>query len=259
MHGNEPCGADAIRRITSSFENAEIDPLRGTVFLIHANPEATSAGRRHTTEGEDLNRLWDFQFAETLRPEAWGYEHHRVFELKEVLSALDAFLDLHSASVSTPPFGISNGEAPIDEISKRIGISYLVQSWYGLADKVIIGFLKLAGVPALSVECGSHDDPSIADTAYRIALDFLRATGATDRGKMTGDDVRTVQVVERITKPSEEFRFGAPWTGFQELEPGTLIGRDRVTEIRASRTCYAVLPNQDVQVGDDVIYLAIDT
>ncbi len=259
MHGNEPCGADAIRRIASAFESGELKPEKGTVFLVHANPEATSQGLRHTPEGEDLNRLWDFDFTETLRQEAWGYEHHRALELKEILGELDVFLDLHSAGTATPPFGVSNGEARIDEIAKQVGISYLVQSWYGLADKVIIGFLKLASVPAFSVECGAHGDPDISQTAHRIAMNFLRVTGVIDDGGTAkGGEVHTVHVVERITKPSEDFGFGAPWTGFQRLEPGTLVGRDRVTEIRVSQPCYAVLPNLDVAVGDDVIYLAVD-
>ena len=155
---------------------------------------------------------------------------------------------------------MSNGEGMIDELAKHIGISYLVQSWYGLADKVIIGFLKLAGVPALSVECGAHNDPGLPHKAYQIAVSFLRVTGAIDDGQETnGNEVKTVHVVERITKPSEDFGFGSPWTGFQQLEPGTLVGRDRVTEIRVSRRCYAVLPNEDVEVGDDVIYLAVDS
>ena len=210
-------------------------------------------------EGDDLNRLWDFAFVDTLRQEAWGYEHHRVLELKELLGDLDIFLDLHSATTATPSFGVSNGEAPIDEVAQQIGISYLVQSWYGLADKVIIGFMKLAGIPALSVECGAHSDPELANRAYNIALSFLRATGAIEGGQdPEGHEVQTVHVVETITKPSEDFGFGAPWTGFQELEPGTLLGRDRVTEIRVSRRCYAVLPNDEVAVGDDVIYLAVD-
>ena len=259
MHGNEPCGARAIEQIANAFQRGELEPNRGTIFLIHANPEATSIGRRHTPGGEDLNRLWDFGFTETLREDAWGYEHHRVLELKEVLAELDILLDLHSAGISTPPFGVSNGEARIDEIAKRVGISYLVQSWYGLADTVILGFLMLAGIPAMSVECGAHDDPEIIDTAKRIAMSFLRETGAIDDGRPTnGTEVRTVHVLERITKPSDEFKFGAPWKGFQQLEPGTLLGRDRVTEIRVGQPCYAVLPNEDVDVGDDVIYLAVD-
>ena len=259
MHGNEPCGAEAIRRMARTFENGDLAPAKGTIFLIHANPEATLQGRRHTAEGDDLNRVWDFEFIETLRKEAWGYEHHRALELKDVLGELDVFLDLHSARTATPAFGVSNGEAPIDEIAKQIGIAYLVQSWYGLADKVIIGFLKLAGIPALSVECGAHGDLQISETAQRIAMNFLRVTGAIDDGHPTnGSDVRTVHVIETLTKPSEEFHFGAPWTGFQRLEPGALVGRDRVTEIRASRACYAVLPNADVEVGEDVIYLAVD-
>jgi len=260
MHGNEPCGADAIRRIASAFENEALVPARGTVFLVHANLEATFEGRRHTAEGDDLNRLWNFVFAETLRQETWGYEHHRALELRPILAELDLFLDIHSAGTATPAFGISNGEAPIDEIAKQLGISYLVQSWYGLADRVIIGFLKLAGVPALSVECGSHDDPEVAERAFGIAMNFLRATAAIDDGnEPRRNEVQTAHVVETITRPSEEFRFGAPWVGFQRLEPGTVIGRDRLTEIRATRPCYAVLPNENVEVGQDVIYLAVDT
>jgi len=259
MHGDEPCGALAIQRIAGDFESCALRPTKGTVFLIHANQKATSLGRRHTPEGDDLNRLWDFAFTDTLRTEAWGYEHHRVLELKEVLDDLDVFLDLHSAKARTPAFGVSNGEGDIDEIARHVGLSFLVQSWYGLADKVIIGFLKLAGTPALSVECGSHSDPGIAKKAYDIATSFLRTTGAIDDGSATNDEeVQTVHVVETITKPSDEFVFGAPWTGFQQLEPGGLLGRDRVTEIRVSRPCYAVLPNEDVEVGDDVIYLAVD-
>jgi len=259
MHGNEPCGRNAVERIARELREGALQPDNGTLFLIHANPEATSQGRRHTPEGADLNRLWDFSFTESLRKEAWGFEHHRVLELKEVVGALDVFLDLHSAATSTPPFAVSNGAPRVDEIAKRMGVSFLVQSWYGLADKVIIGFLRLADVPALSVECGAHNDPEISDKAYRIALSFLRVTGALSDGtEPPGNDVRTVHVIETITKPSAEFHFGSPWTGFQELEPGALVGRDRVTEIRATRRCYAVLPNENVEVGDDVIYLAVD-
>jgi len=260
MHGNEPCGGDAVDRIARELRGSVLQPGIGTLFLIQGNPEAISEGRRHTTQGDDLNRLWDFSFTESLRQEAWGYEHHRVLDLKEVLGDLDVFLDLHSAANSTPPFAVSNGVPGVDDIAKRIGVSFLVQSWYGLADKVIIGFLRLTDVPALSVECGAHDDPAISDKAYRIALSFLQVTGAlNDRTQPQGNEVRTVHVVETITKPSAEFHFGSPWTGFQELEPGALVGRDRVTEIRATRRCYAVLPNEDVEVGDDVIYLAVDT
>ncbi len=259
MHGNEPCGGKAVERIAQELRDGILQPGTGTIFLIRANPEAISQGRRHTLKGDDLNRLWDFSFTESLRQEAWGYEHHRVLELREVLGDLDVFLDLHSAATSTPPFAVSNGVAKSDDIAKRIGVSFLVQSWYGLADKVIIGFLRLANVPALSVECGAHDDPEISDKAYRIASRFLQVTGAlSDRTEHQENDVRTVHVVETITKPSAEFRFGAPWTGFQELEPGALVGRDRVTEIRSTRRCYAVLPNEKVEVGDDVIYLAVD-
>ena len=260
MHGDEPCGGNAIRRIIDALEGGALEPGGGTVFLVHANPEATARRVRHTDGGADLNRLWDFSFMETLRRDAWGYEHQRVVELKEALGDLDVFLDLHSAATPTPAFAVTNAIARADEIAQRIGVSFVVQSWYGLADKVIIGYLELAGVPALSVECGAHHDPAISDNAYRIAVNFLRETRAIggELEPLRNPPPRTVHVIERITKPSDEFQFGSPWKGFEELEPGTLVGRDRVTEIRATERCYSVLPNDRVAVGDDVIYLAVD-
>ena len=97
MHGNEPCGALAVQRIAGDFESRALVPDNGTLFLIHANLEATSLGMRHTPGGVDLNRLWDFEFTRVLRKETWAYEHHRALELKELLGELDIFLDLHSA------------------------------------------------------------------------------------------------------------------------------------------------------------------
>lgn len=259
MHGNEPCGAEAIERLTNELRIGAHEVGGGTLFFIHANPEATSQRRRHTEQGDDLNRLWDFSFVESLRTDAWGYEHHRALALTDYIRDLDVFLDLHSAASATPPFGVSNGVSDINDLATRMGLSFLVKSWHGLADKVVIGFLASQGVPALSVECGAHEHPEVSQNAYEIALHFLRATGGLNAvADPPTNEVRTVRVVETITRPSPEFRFSSPWAGFDELEPGALVGRDRVTEIRTTARCYAVLPNQDVEVGDDVIYLAVD-
>lgn len=259
MHGNEPCGANAVQAIRKDLEEGRLHPARGTLFLIHANPEARSQGLRHTSTGEDLNRLWDFAFVESRRKEAWGYEHRRAVELKEVLAELDILLDLHSAFSQTPAFAISNGVKNADAVAKQLGVSYLVQSWYGLADKVIIGYLKNQDLPAISVECGAHGDPEINDKALEISLRYLRETGVLNGSlSFESQDVKSVRVVESFTKPSEEFRFGEPFTGFQRLPPGTLLGSDRVTEIRVNQACYTVLPNDQVAIGEDIIYLAVD-
>ncbi len=260
MHGDEPCGGDAVERIAREVREGKLDLGEGTLVVVRANPDAYAQQRRFTRGGQDLNRLWDFAFVETLREEAWGYEHHRALALKPLLAELDVFLDLHSATTATPPFAVTNGIERAESLADRIGAAFVVEAWHGLADKVIIGFLKLEGVPALSVECGAHDDPELSEKAYHIALGFLRATRAIDDATETPSaGAPRVHVMETITKPSVEFRFGQDWTGFQQLEPGALVGRDRLTEIRTTRPCYAVLPNQNVDVGDDVIYLAVDT
>ena len=259
MHGDEPCGAEAIHRVRGELERGSVTLERGTLFLIHANPEASRQKRRHTETGADLNRLWDFDFVDALNRDVWGYEHNRVLELKDVVGDLDVFLDLHSATSATPPFAVSNGSRQAAELAAQIGVEFLVESWETLADKVVIGFLTTRDVPALSVECGAHQDGQTADRAYDIARNFIAATGLTGATPdITRHAVRTVHVVETIAKPSAEFGFSSPWKGFERLESGTVIGSDTVTEVRASQRCYAVLPNEDVDAGQDVVYLAVD-
>ena len=259
LHGNESAGYAALRQLGGQLERGDLTLEQGTLFLIQGNPEATAHGLRCTATGYDLNRLWDFAYVDRLQMSAWGYEHHRACELKPILEDLDLFLDLHSASAPTPAFAVTNGVPAAEEIAERLDVPFVIRSWSDLADRVIIGFLGTKGVPSLSVECGSHDDPQTAAEAYRIARNFLRAAAVLGGDwEATRNGARSVRVVETISKPSPEFRFATSLSGFQRLEPGTLLGRDRVTEIRVSEGCYAVLPNEEVEVGEDVVYLAVD-
>lgn len=259
IHGNEPCGGEAVADLRREIEGGGQALEAGTLYLIHANPEASRQGLRHTADGADLNRLWDFAFETALRRDAWGYEHHRARELAPVLETLDVLLDVHSAFAPTPAFAVTNGLARADRLARQIGAAFVVRAWDDLADKVIVGALGRRDVPALSVECGAHADPGTVDVARRMIRHFLEATGVLRADEPPAlEDPVAVRVVETITRPSEAFRFSTPWRGFQKLDAGTVLGRDEVTEIRVGRACYAVLPNDTVAVGEDTVYLAVD-
>ncbi len=89
VHGDEPEGVLAIRRLVSLLASAD---LRGTVIAVPVvNPAAFGAGiRTHPDDGQDLNRLFPGKAAgapsEVLA--------HHLFE--RVVSKADVLLDLHS-------------------------------------------------------------------------------------------------------------------------------------------------------------------
>jgi succinylglutamate desuccinylase len=260
VHGNEPCGMRVLDRIVAMAEAGEIAPTRGTWVLIHGNPEASVSGRRYTRGGADLNRLFDFAFEEDLPRERWSPEHHRAHELRPILEELDTLLDLHSASWPTPPFAIINDMPEAVALARRLGLGFVTHGWGGpglLMDKVSIGVMQRCGRPAVSIECGQHDDPETIDAAFECAQRYLCATGTLE-GEAPESDPTFLQVVEIISRPSEGFKLTRVIRGLERLEAGEIFAADKVTELRVREPCFVLMPNDAVPVGRDMVFLARD-
>lgn len=258
VHGNERCGLEAISRLTREVEEGLLGPSAGTWVLIHGNPVATEQNRRYSVGGEDMNRMFDFRFEQDLPVERWSAEHRRASALRPTLEGLDSLLDLHSASWATPPFAIINDVPAAAEMASQLGFDFVTHGWGGpglLMDRVSIGVMQRVGRPAVSVECGQHDDPATAEAAYACALRYLRGAGVLD-GAVTVSDPTFLQVVEIIARPSEGFKFTRALRGLDRIEAGEVIAADRVAELRVREACFVLMPNDTVPVGQDMVFLA---
>lgn len=261
IHGDERCGLFVVERLIDAVERGELAPTAGTWVLIHGNPDATDEAVRHTRGGADLNRLFDYAFERDLPEARWSPEHARAHALRPVLEDLDVLLDLHSASWPTPPFAIINDVPEAARIARCLGFDFVTQGWSGpglLMDKVTIGVLQRRGLPAVSVECGSHGGDETTEAAWACTLRFLRATGVLD-GEAAANDPTFLEIVEIISRPSEGFRFTRPLRGLERLEAGDVFAADRVAELRTREPCFVLLPNDTVEVGRDMVFLARPT
>lgn len=258
VHGDERCGLAVLERLIAHTERGDLVPSAGTWVLIHGNPDATTDGKRHTTGGADLNRLFDYAFVDELPEPRWSPEHVRAHALRPVLEDLDVLLDLHSASWPTPPFAIINDVPESAALARRLGFEFVTQGWSGpglLMDRVTIGVLQRRGRPAISVECGAHTEEGTVDAAWACATRFLRAAGVLEGEAPEGSPV-FLEIVEIISRPSENFRFTRPIRGLDRLEAGDAFAADRVAELRTREPCFALLPNDTVEVGRDMVFLA---
>ncbi len=262
MHGNEPCGLAAIRKLCSDALRKEFSIKQGTLFLIHGNPEATAIGMRHTAEGTDLNRLFDYKFIESLPKARWSAEHHRAVALRPLLSSLDAALDIHSATAPTPPFGIVSHIASSRPLARQLALPYLTHGWEGpgmLGDRVMMQMLSFRDKPSIAVECGQHDDPHSVDRAHKTVVHFLVAVGmlAPEMAPaLEREPAMELLIVDAIKKPSVGFAFAGRFVGLQQTPAGALIGSDENLEVRCKRSCFVIMPNASVEVGNDMLYLA---
>jgi len=256
VHGNEPCGLGAIADLRVRANSGDLVLGEGTIVLIHGNPEASRQDVRYTKDGEDLNRIFDLAYVGKIPREQWGYEHRRAVELSPIIEGLDALLDLHSASSVTPAFAIINEAGKSRDIARHLGVRHVTHAWNEVTDKVLGGALASLDRPALCIECGQHDDPRAAELAKSAAEKFLLTLGVLQGTFPPKAQVIFLEVTEILKKPSPSFQFARPIQGLTVLEAGDVLGTDGTIDFTLERQCYALLPNEDAHVGDDLVYLA---
>ena len=257
LHGNETAGLRAIERIV-----AEPSPLlermrRGKLVLVHGNPRATEQKRRYSRGGADINRLFGYSYVDDLAPEAWTYEHHRALELRPLLESLDALIDLHSASQPTVPFAVSDRAPGAIALARKTGCR-VTYGWDGpgmLMEHVSIGMFVAQGKPALSVECGQHDDPDTPKQAEDVLTRFLGALGVTDHDTSAGSGT-AYEMFGRVVKPTREFELTREFSSFDRLAPGDVLGAGEGVTISVDREAYLLLPTPKASRGEDIVYLA---
>lgn len=261
MHGNEPCGLRAIERLRDDAEGGRLAGLQGTLLLVEGNPEALRQGRRFTEGGTDLNRLFDYAFERELSRDVYRTEHHRALALRPMVDDVDGLVDLHSSTVSSPPFGIATELPASGRLAAKLGLQHVVRGWRGpgmLGHRVLLAPLDAREIPSVAVECGQHDEATAADVAHRVALAFIRAMGALPPEGSAGGPPGWLRIHDAIRKPSSRFRFEHPIRGFDRLRSGHVIGHDGLIAVDVRGECTAVLPNDAVEAGDDMLFLATD-
>lgn len=257
LHGNEIAGLRAIERVRNEADAFARRLKQGTLVLIHGNPRATLERRRHTEDGTDINRLFGYRWLEELARAAWTYEHERAFELRPLVTGLDALIDLHSATRPTLPFAICDGTLAGIELARHTGCR-VTYGWDGpgmLMEHVSIGSLVAQGKPALSIECGQHEDPNTPLVAYEVLTRFLGALGITDHplSDALGPKYR---LFARVVKPTHGFELSAAYQSFDRLEAGSVLGKGDGVMIAVDEEAYLLLPTPQATRGEDIVYLA---
>ncbi len=257
LHGNEIGGLQVLERVRREADAFGARLTEGTLVLIHGNPKATTERRRYSEGGTDINRLFAYHYVDELAKPAWAYEHHRALELRPLVEGLDAMLDLHSATQPTVPFAICDGTLDGIALAQKTGCN-VTWGWDGpgmLMEHVSIGALVAAGRPAISVECGQHDDASTPAVGFDVLTRFLGALGATDHpvAERSGD---TFELFGRVVKPTHNFELSRDFKSFDRLDPGQVLGRGEGVTITVERDAFLLLPTPTAKRGEDIVYLA---
>ncbi|MEZ5332737.1 MAG: succinylglutamate desuccinylase/aspartoacylase family protein [Thermoanaerobaculia bacterium] len=179
VHGNEPSGVEALRRVLAQLDSLEC-ALHGRLLGLVGNRAALAAGRRFLQE--DLNRIWLPERLERARDGASPStaEERELGELDRLLdSALEQahgrtfVLDLHTTSGPGPAFVVVH-----DTLRNRaFGRAMNLPLVFGLEEELsgtLTDHLTDRGAISITVETGQHRSAASADRAEAaiwLALD----------------------------------------------------------------------------------------
>ena len=266
VHGNEICGAIALDRML----HAGVQPARGKLSFAFCNIEAYRIFSRVDPAvsryvDEDMNRVWD---RSALEGPGNSQELRRARLLRPLIDTVDYLLDIHSTTHINPPMMLTGIAKKHLDFAKAIGFpAYLVRDAGHEGGRRLRDYGRFAEpqspAVALLVESGQHWAKATADAASEAAWRFLAATGvlsAADAAPWAGrprSAQQVIQVTDRITIQSDDFRFFDAYEGFEVIErAGTVIARDGGREIRTPYDhCVLIMPSRRFARGQTAVRL----
>lgn len=286
VHGNETCGTKALKRLLAELESGTLQLERGTLTVVPiTNPLAYERGQRQGDR--NLNR--------NLRPNdaPQDFEDRIANVLCPLLAAHDVLLDLHSFHTPGQPFAMlgprdNNGTlepfahaAAEERLAAHLGVSRIVEGWldtyalgvtrrrerYPDANPLLLDaaygigtteYMRSCGGYGVTLECGQHDDPTAPDVAWhaiRQTLALLKIVDLPLAPPPAEFEVLRMQDVTDLEHADD--RFAQPWSSFDRVNAGELIGRRQDgKEVKADRSGFILFPNPRALPGNEWFYFA---
>ncbi len=274
IHGNEPAGSLAARRLLPELERRR-HLLRGELLFLVGNTRALAHHTRYIDV--DLNRHWTIENVRTRL--SGGEEAVNLSEdlelselLEEIVPALNRaqgdvyFVDLHTTSAGGVPFATVG-----DTLRNRaFAFNFPITIVLGIEEQIdgtLLEYLNNVGAVTMGFESGQHDLPSSVDNHEALIWIALVACGVLDREDVPQFD-QYIKVLRRASsganiieiryrhaiRPEEDFKMEPGFKSFQPVRRGQLLARDRNGPIRARETGMVVMPLYQA-LGDDGFFL----
>lgn len=274
LHGNEPAGVHAARRVVAALAGRE-EELRGEVVALAGNRAALAAGKRFIAR--DLNRAWRPERLDRIRATGRLNGHPEDREQLELLAAIEKVvdeargpvyvLDLHTTSGFGGPFTSFGDTLPNRTLAELIPVP-MILGLEELVSGTLVGYLGLHGIVGVTFETGQHDEPLAVDRAEAgiwLAVEGLgllaegrapeAAAGRKRLHRETGHLPRALEMYHRHhVTAADAFVMRAGYRNFQAVRRGEVVARDARGDVRISRGGRMLMPLYQTQ-GEDGFFL----
>lgn len=223
IHGDEPCGAEAVRRLIE-----ERPVVERPVKLVVANEAALTESARYLDA--DLNRSFPGD------PAAATHEGRLAARLADELVGC-ATLALHSTQSYEGPFALVDA---VDDFSRdvcaRLSVDAVVETGSDYDGRIFSAVDR-----AVEVECGLQRSRQAAENAYRLSREFLAACGALpDETLAPRADTPVYRLVGPIPKRAAD-SYEVYVDNFEEVAAGEVFAAMGEDEVVADEPFHPVL------------------
>jgi len=274
IHGNEPAGVHAVRRVLGALSDRR-DEMMGRLVALAGNLSALEAGRRFVDR--DLNRAWTPARLASLRgieaSEASVEDREQIEllgEIEQVLRSTDGpvyALDLHTTSGPGGIFSAFTDSLPHRDFAAHFPVP-MIFGLEELVDGTLLNLLSEHGIVALTVETGQHDEPEAVDRAEAaIWIAVVRsgllperlvpeATAARKRLERDSAGVpRALEMRQRHdVEIGDDFRMTPGYRNFQGVSEGDVVARDGEGDVVLEESGRLLMPLYQDQ-GEDGFFL----
>lgn len=273
IHGNEPGGVRALRRVIARLDRAR---LKGRVSMLAGNLAGLARDTRHVHE--DMNRLWRAADVERARRGDHRGSSERL-EQAELLALVEAeldatrealLLDLHSTSGVGPPFTVVSTAAGSTELAHALAVP-LLTGLDGLISGTLIEWFGERGHRSVVLEGGQNAAPATVDHHEAAAWIALLESGvvapldAPSRAELEARLAAGAQGLPAEVRvaychhlqPDESFEMLPGFRNFDPVREGQLLARSGpalAREVRAPWTGTLIMPRYQGQ-GLDGFFL----
>ena len=277
MHGNEPAGVFAARRVLQDLHNRR-PAFSGRLVALTGNRAALARGSRYCER--DLNRMWTTEDITRLtqqpQPCLTSPEDAEQLDLLKTIETLLAerqgpavFLDLHTTSAKGVPFSVIS-----DTLSNRhLALNLPAPIILGLEehlDGTILNYINDLGHLAIGFEGGQNADSAAVDHHEVAIWTILMSVGcireervpqfASLRDKLAHATRQVPQVLEiRAHQRVEEedgFVMQPGYTNFQAVRRGQTLAHNDRGIIQAQTTGHILMPLYQKQGSDGFFIVA---
>ena len=273
LHGNEPAGVEAMRRVKPQLD-AISDKLRGRVYFVAGNTRGLAKGTRYVDL--DLNRAWTRENMANVGTSELCRKSEGL-ELTELDQLFDGILvtarnevyilDLHSTSATGVPFATVG-----DTLRNRHFAQYFpVRILLGIEERLegtMLEYLNNAGCVTLGFEGGSHNSNdtiqnheamiwlAIVNSGVMWEEDVPGLDGFRDRLVATTPHHASILEVRyrESVKPEDGFEMKPGFNNFDPVIKGDIVASNKNGDVHAPESGMMLMPLYQ-KLGEDGYFI----